>query len=146
MSELLQSGATVAGPASRQMIEDGETTLAVRFPPSYRHFLAAFGAALCPGFEIAGLFRTSTPDEPPLFTDVVATTLQVRRALRGEIPHEYVAISDDGGDYTFYLVSSTCSEEREAPVVVLGPGADGVVVADDLPDFVVRSYERTLTF
>ncbi len=59
------------------------------------------------------------------------------------IPHAYVAISSDGGDYTFYLDSGG-GKGGEHPVVVLGPGADAVVVATDFFDFVSRSSSGIL--
>ncbi len=142
VAEIMKSG-TVAGPASENMIRDAEQALGVAFPPRYREFLAAFGAALCPAFEIAGLFRSTGNDEPPLWTDVTVFTKQMRRGSRGMIPHEYVAISSDGGDYTFYLDSGG-GKGGENPVVVLGPGADAVVVATDFFDFVSRSSSGIL--
>lgn len=136
IAEFMRS-ATVAGPASENMISDAELALGVRFSPHYREFLATFGAALCPAFEIAGLFRSTDDDEPPLWSDVVVFTKQMRLGSRGMIPHEYVAISSDGGDYTFYL-DSCGSKGGEHPIVVLGPGADTLVVAADFFDFVIR--------
>jgi hypothetical protein len=142
----VMKSSTVAGPTSDQMIEDAEKALGIRFSPSYREFLSSYGAALCGTFEIAGVFRSSDPDEPPLWTDVVGFSQQMRRASRGRIPPEYVAISDDGGDYTFYLDGTSPRVGGEYPVVVLGPGTDCVVVADSFPDFVIRSYHGVLSF
>src|SRR5262245_35198216 len=48
-----------AGGASEATISHAEATLGVRFPPSYRSFLAQFGATHCNGFELAGLFHHS---------------------------------------------------------------------------------------
>ena len=135
----------MAGPASEAMILEAEKALGVRFSPSYRAFLEEIGAALGPGYELFGLAPAVPDDETPLWTDVVATTRQTRQATRGLIPHEYVVISDDGGDYTFYLDTSG-GAGQEHPVVVLGPGADGVVVAADFAEFVVRSATGTIDF
>ena len=57
-----------------------------------------------------------------------------------------MAISDDGGDYTYYLATAQSGLNGEAPVVVLGPGANGVVVAAELSEFVARSLECTISF
>lgn len=139
--------ATLAGGVDEEMIQEAEAKLGVRFPTSYRMFLSQFGAALCIGFEIAGLFDASgDDDEPPLWSSVVASTLQKRRASGGLIPNEYVAISDDGGDYTFYLDTSRIDAQGECPVVVLGPGADAVVVADGFFDFLSHSFAGTISF
>jgi hypothetical protein len=140
----LLSGATVAGPADTETIRSAEAKLGVSFPPSYRAFLARYGAAIGKGTEIAGLFRNDKPDEPPLWSDVVSSTLGTRRASRGYIPKEYVPISSDGGDYTFYLDTGCLDTEGECPVRVLGPGADGLVVAKDFFEFVVRAFGGTI--
>jgi len=143
----LLATATLPGGVEDEVIRAAEVKLGVQFPPSYRLFLSRYGAALCAGFEIAGLFYAGNDDEgPPLWSDVVAATLQRRRQSDGLIPDSYVPVSDDGGDYTFYL-DTTCSESQgECPVVVLGPGADGVIVAEDFFEFLVRSFEGSLSF
>lgn len=136
----------VAGPASDMAIAAAENALGVRFPVSYRGFLSTYGAVLCGGLEIAGLFEGEYQDEPPLWSDVVTTTNGLRRASRGGIPASYIAISDDGGEYKFYIDVSQESSTGECPVVVLGPGAEGVVVADDFLDFVIRSLNEEISF
>jgi antitoxin YobK len=142
----LFSGCTVAGPADNEMIFSAEAKLGVRFPESYRVFLLEFGAALCSGFEIAGLFRHAHSDEAPLWSDVVAKTNQLRRAGGGLIPKEFVAISDDGTDFSYYLDTRCMDEALECPVMVLGPGADGPVVAQNFVDFVMRACNNRLSF
>lgn len=139
--------AILAGGVGEEAILEAELLLGVRFPPSYRTFLSQFGAALCGGFEIAGLFDVSGGDgEPPLWSSVVTYTLQKRRGSSGLFPTEYLAISDDGGDYTFYLDTSRVDVNGECPVVVLGPGADAVVIAEDFFGFVDRSFAGTILF
>ena len=142
----LLSAATLAGGADEAAIQEAESKLGVRFPASYRWFLANCGAALCDGFEIAGLFDVENDGAPPLWSHVVTHTLQVRRACKGLIPNGYVPFSDDGGDHTFYLDTTRPNDQGEPPIVALGPGADAVVVARDFFDFVIRSFERTLSF
>jgi hypothetical protein len=138
---------TLAGGVDAIAIQAAEAKLGVRFSASYRTFLSDFGAALCTGFEIAGLFEADGGDDgPPLWLNVVTFTIQKRRFSGGLIPNGYVAISDDGGDYTFYLDTSRLDALGECPVVVLGPGADAVVVADDFFDFVRRFFEGSLTY
>jgi len=56
LEEFLRSD-DAAGGASEATISHAEATLGVRFPPSYRSFLAHFGAAYCNGLELAGLFH-----------------------------------------------------------------------------------------
>jgi len=151
-----------------------EATLGVRFSPSYRSFLAQFGAAYCNGFELAGLFhhpdkaawlssmcskaRVVTeaewkyslhaaasallPDTRTRWRHVVMWTLQNRRLSRGHIEPRYLAISSDGGDYTFYL--DTGAPEPESPVVALGPGLDYALLAADFNAFAFACYNGTL--
>lgn len=138
--------ATLAGPVTEGMIRSAEDELQVWLPPSYREFLSSCGAALCAEFEIAGLFTASSEAEPPLWTHVVTATCEDRTSSHGALASGYVHISDDGGDYTFYLDTSHPGSGGECPVVVLGPGADYVVVAEDFLDFVVRAVENRISF
>jgi len=141
----LLDGSEAAGPATDEMIASAERELGAEFPPSYRQFLSKYGAALCRGFELAGVFKVENQDEPPLWSSVVTATKQLRRAS-GSIPTGYLAISDDGGDYKFFLATDRKNPGAECPVVVLGPGKDGVVVASDFLDFVVRTFQNQLVF
>ena len=145
--EELLTRATLAGRVDEEMIRLAEAKLSVQFPTSYRLFLSRFGAAICPGFEIAGLFDVGGEDGgPPLFSDVVTGTLQKRRSSHGAFSSAYVPISDDGGDYTFCLATGSFNAAGECPVVVVGPGADSVVVADDFFAFLVRSFDGSIAF
>ena len=139
-------GCDAAGPATDDLIAAAENELGVTFPPSYRRFLAIYGAVACRGFLIAGLFQDEPNDQPPLWLNVLRYTGQLRRSSRGLIPRAYVALSDDGGDYKFYLDTSRVNDAGECPVVVLGPGADDLRVADDFVDFVVKSAEESISF
>jgi NADH dehydrogenase FAD-containing subunit len=49
---------------------------------------------------------------------------------------EYVPIADDGTDYVFYLATKSGSSDGECPVVVLGPGFDGVEAAASFVDWI----------
>jgi hypothetical protein len=53
-----------------------------------------------------------------------------------------VAISSDGGDYTFYL--DTGAPVAESPVVALGPGLDYALLATDFNAFVIACFNGTL--
>ena len=127
-----------AGPAAVAEIEAAERSLGIRFPLSYRLFLREFGAAwLTPPYEAAGLPPTRhTGTEPPLWPHVVDVTAMVRRASRGRIPAGYVPVSGDGSDYTLYLDTGCADQRGECPVVAVGPGLDGVVVAPSFLEFV----------
>jgi hypothetical protein len=144
VAEFLET-CTSPGGASERTISSAEETLGVRFPTSYRKFLGTLGAALCAGFEIAGLYDSPAGEEPPLWIDVVKSTLRLRGRARG-LSNGYVAISGDGGDYTYFLDTRLVGEDGECPVIALGPGVDGVVIADNFADFVLRSVEDRIVF
>jgi len=136
----------IAGPASPKMIAAAERELGVKFPKSYRWFLVNYGAALCDGFRIAGLFEGDFEDEPPLWSNVVTLTSQLRHASRGRFPLSYVAISDDGGDYKFFLDTSQLEREEECPVIVVGPGAVEIPVAETFIDFLIHAFSDDISF
>lgn len=140
--ELLEADSLVAGGSSEASIEEAEAALGVRFPPSYRAFLSQYGAV----GEIAGLFEAGDEDEPPLWSDVVTDTLLTRKVSRGRILNEYIPIAGDGSDFHYYLDTSHTDARGECPMIVLGPGADGLVIADDFCDFVRQYYEDTLSW
>jgi antitoxin YobK len=140
LSETLRA-CDVAGPANEDQIRLGEERLGVRFPRSYRWFLETHGAALCPGFRIAGLFVHEDEDEPPLWIDVVEFTESIRKFA--ELPPGYVAISDDGVEMTFYLDTAKGGDNADCPVIAIGPGVDDVV-ADDFLTFVTRALAGRL--
>ena len=62
----------VAGGAAEATISHAEATLGVRFPPSYRSFLAQFGAGYCNGLELAGLFHH--PDKSEWLSSMTSKT------------------------------------------------------------------------
>jgi len=148
--QLLQK-AWIAGAASAELINAAEYELGIQFPPSYRQFLSQYGAVMCEEVEIVGLFLNENEDEPPLWSDIVSRTKNLRCLPGSSVvddnwPRSYLPISSDGTDYMFYLDESQSDESGECPVIVLGPGADGIVVASDVFDFIVRSFEGTLSF
>ena len=144
--EALLSGGDTAGPVTAAGIETAEKELGVEFPESYRLFLEKFGAAVCGPADIAGIFEHPAPDQCPYWQDVVALTKQVRHVSRGHIPNSYIPICDDGGDYMFYLDTAQLTEDGECPVVVLGPGRDGIVAADSFAEFAVRWIKKDLEY
>ncbi len=140
------AGAVIAGPAEEATIAQAEQLLGVRFPPSYRSFLSEFGAALCEGFELAGLFVQEDESRPPQWMDVVKSTHQLRRGSDDLIPREYIPVSGDGGDYIYYIDTSVIGPDGESPVIALGPGVDGVVIAESFSDYVIRASRGQIRF
>jgi hypothetical protein len=136
------------GPVAEPDIAAAERELGIRFPTSYRVFLKHFGAAWLPSsYEVAGLGPGRCTDPtPPLWEHVVDVTAQIRRASRGLIPKEYIRFSGDGGDYAFYLDTGHVGANGESPVVVLGPGRDGVIIAHSFVEFVERAVSGRLEY
>lgn len=131
----------IAGPASEESIRKAETALGVRFPPSYRQFLARFGAVECDGFFIAGL-SNQIEGEAPFWVDVVTSTNQLRSA--GDFPHQFIAISDDGAELKFFLKTDEHTQNHENPVVALGPSVGEKRVADNFNEFVLLCVQDAL--
>lgn len=136
------------GPVAEADIADAEVILGVLFPTSYRVFLKHFGAAWLPSsFEVAGLGPGRCTDPaPPLWEHVVDVTAQMRRASRGFIPKQYIRISGNGGDYAFFLDTGDVDAKGECPVVVFGPGRDGVIIALSFIEFVESSVAGRLAY
>lgn len=132
------------GRTTEEAISHAEEVLGVVFPPTYKYFLSKYGAALCDGREIDGIAPLPIDDATPMWNDVVSHTLRIRKASRGRLPLGYIPISTDGCDYNFYLDTSRRDERGECPVIVLGPGADGVVIGRDFFDFLVKLIENRL--
>jgi len=138
--EHVLSESTSAGPASDQAIAEAEAELGVAFPKTYRAFLARYGAVMGEGFEIAGLFE-SNEDEPPMWSDIVAETLQTRRIVGRRLPGTLLPISGDGVDLTYYISADGADDCR---VVAYGPGYDGKLVAESFAEFVVKLASGSL--
>lgn len=122
LGQVLQ-GCEINGPIPLMRIQEAEDALGLLFPPSYRSFLAKYGAALCSRFEVAGLpDETEDPDATPMWLNVVKDTLLYRPS---SLPEDSVAISDDGSEFVYFLHCSRSNPEYEGPVIEWGPGHDG---------------------
>jgi hypothetical protein len=98
-------------------------------------FLLEFGAArIGGGAELSGLFAHDG-DGPPLWIDVVRSTMRLRRANGGSLEHALIPISGDGVSIVYYLDSRFTEEFR---VVAVGPGLGKVIVAVEFCDFLDR--------
>ena len=135
--ELVLSKASIAGPASDEMIAAAEQQLAIRFPAPYRKFLKKYGAAVGVGFEIAGLYESSG-DGPPMWQHVVKMSEQFKRFTKEYLPATLVPICDDGCEVAFYINADPLSENTACSILAYGPGIDGEVVASRFEEFVVK--------
>jgi antitoxin YobK len=119
------------GPVDAKSISEAEEMLNITFPPSYRTYLTEYGASYGSGIEMYGL-----PDarEPPEWVNAAQQTLNVRKSTN--ISYGYLAISDDGGDFRYYLDCASPNNQGECPVVKVGPGIETFeIVANSFAEF-----------
>lgn len=140
VSPAIISELTVSGPSSEDEIRDAERKLDVIFPAEYREFLAIYGAALGPGYEIAGLTHED-PEEPPLWDNVVMATRSLRDSSGRIGSYDgLVVISHDGLSVTYYLRTEGDSAGK---VLALGPGVEKEV-ANSFSEFIARVHAGAL--
>ncbi len=130
-------GTTCHGPVPEEQIAAAEKQLEVSFPPSLRTFLSEYGAAFGGGLDLAGL--PVCDGEPPAWSDLVETTLRIRRRAMGNLPGTLILISDDGMDCRYFVDVGTPGTDGECPVVALGPGREYEKVAESFVDFVEKA-------
>jgi len=120
-------------PQPEKRVVRAEQTLGVRFPPSYRRFLAEFGAGGIGSEEIYGLIDDDFENPQPPQT--VGLTREFRRDR--QISDDLIVIYNLGQGSYCALDMSRAGPDGEAPVVGFTPGLDRA--GDDLevvaPDF-----------
>jgi antitoxin YobK len=84
-------------PASLHQIEETEQRLKVKFPPSYRQFLADFGSGGFEGWEIYGIGCDL------MGSGIISSTLKRRSDVT--LDPKYVII-EDGGDGTYVAIDT----------------------------------------
>jgi|SRR5882672_3887126 len=137
--EAVLDAAECAGPASEQLISSAEQSLGVAFPPQYRAFLQHYGAALFFGFPLYGLTDRNSTSGPPKWVDLRRVA---RFKLPEGMPRKLIPISDNGGDYTYYLRTEAREKVGADSAIVYGPGLDGVQVAADFFDFIEKAASQ----
>jgi hypothetical protein len=124
--------ADLLGPVPDRQIARAERELRVMFPPSFRAFLMQFGAGFLFDYEFLGL-----AEEPGHWLDIV----QMNRVPRPNVPEHCVMFIYAGGNCAFYLDTSRRDALGECPVVVFGPGEEGIQVADSFLDFLSKAKD-----
>src|SRR5207248_5241372 len=130
--ELAQSAeyADFGPPASPDMIADAEKYLGIRFPPSYREFLAAAGCGSFAGRELYGI----TPDGTAA-TAIPSVTFATADEWRHGLPSQFVVIEDPGTDEEYVIDTSEVGRDGEGPVKVWTQGKDPADLEVLAPDF-----------
>lgn len=130
LMRILEDG-ECAGPADESMVQELERSIGFSVPSQYRTFLLTYGAALVHGLEVYGLVNLSE-NEPPMWSDI-RNVLRLH-GLQG-LPGRLIPISDDGGDYRFFLMNDE-NTSLGGSVIVYGPGCDGLEVTSNFYDFI----------
>jgi len=100
-----------SGPCTEELINDTEVKLNVKFPSTYRKFLADYGAGSFASSEIYGIVKKN-PDAM-MIPNVLGATLSARQDYN--LPEYLILISELGNGAVYCL---DCSEIGESPVVV----------------------------
>jgi hypothetical protein len=128
------------GPVPEVEIAKAEGDLGLKFPPSLRIFLSAFGAAFGELGELAGLPIADRlrPAEMPQWSDLVVETERTRAGW-SLFPHSLIFVSHDGAECSYFLdTAAAAGADGEGPVIALEPGRDFVPVATSYLEFVER--------
>jgi hypothetical protein len=123
------------GPRDQSLIEAAEKAIGSRFPPTYREFVARYGAGNFGAFEIDGVidanfYNSSVPN---------GIWLTLKRRRSGDLPIDLLAVGDDGmgGYYCIELLDG-----KEGHVIVCEPGA---APPDKLPrEFIANDFGEFL--
>jgi len=108
--------ADFVGPRDESLIAAAEETLGLRFPPSYRTFVAELGAGSFGGEELYGVISDDASGIP----EAVWMTLEARRDWG--LPSSMIVVYFDGGIDYFVLDTAAVDARGEAPVRVVTPG------------------------
>ncbi len=130
------------GPVEEEAIIGVERAFNLLLPRSYRDYLATFAGGMLFGYDVCGIptaksqiptFADDPADIKPgnLIQDVVVVNQDYIRIM----PAGLVYITGDGGDDSFFLDTNRMMAE-ECPVLMFGPGANGMRVANNFLDFV----------
>ncbi len=135
------------GKVSDDVSKGAEDELGLKFPKSYRVFLRNFGAARMLRHQFDGLPDTrNTDDEMPDYLHVVDSTKSCfEDLLENRVASGYIHITSDEGSYEFFLDTSKTVDD-ECPVVAWGPGAEGLIVADDFLGFLSKLAAKVKLF
>lgn len=109
------SSITVAGHVDNHYIDQAEAILAVQFPISYVKFIEQFGCIEIDGRSFSGLY----PGKMNIDGDVVAFTQFLRNDIN--LPHQYIALDFQDGDYLLCINTEKKDNKGESPVVLLNP-------------------------
>ena len=134
----------IYGQLENELIDEAESALSIKFPPSYRLFLKNYGAMLVNGHEILGLAQApEDKNQTPMFENLVSYTLS--RRTDKHYPSHLIPICHDGMSSEFCLNASKTNQDRENPIEVFGPGTEGIV-AKNFKEFLILLVEDRIEY
>lgn len=134
-----------AGPRPERLVDAAETTLGLRLPPTYRHFVQTLGAGGFGAEEIYGIVDDNFTDST--IPNGIWLTLKHRKT--SHLPDSMVMIYSDGTGSYFALDTNKRNEDGESPVMVWQPGASRPgdkleIVAPDFGSFFLARLRTEL--
>jgi len=130
-------------PATPELIDEAEDYLGLKFPPSYREFLAEAGCGSFAGREIFGIVPGGIAA-----TAIPSVTFATSDQRRHGLPHQFIVVEDPGTEEAYVLDTSDLGPDSEAPVKVWTPGSDPgdlEVLAPDFGTYLLTAAERKST-
>jgi hypothetical protein len=145
----------LGGPIAEEKLKEAVMKLGVPLPKSFETFLLRYGGGMIFGYEIHGIPTEATriskfdgsgaTGETTESDNFVTSIVKVNHYSNRRLPQHFVEFTSNLGDYTFHFDTSQMNE-AECPVVVWGPGCEGIPVAQDFLDFLRKISEDTLVF
>lgn len=136
----LNGGGDFEGRKSTAVIDAAEGALGLRFPPTYRKFLATLGCGDIAGLEFFGViddnfFSGSIPD-------AIWLTLDERKS---GLPDNFILIYATGTGEYYALDTSQIDSDGESPVVSCGLDGNTSQIAESFGSFFLSELNTMLS-
>ena len=132
-------GGDFEGPKSSALVEKAEVALGLRFPPTYRKFLAELGCGDIEGLEFYGLIGDDF--ESSSIPDAIWLTLNERKS---GLPSNLVLIYATGDGAYYALDTNQVNSDGENPVVSYEVNRSTKKIADDYGAFMLSELKTML--
>lgn len=130
------------GPSPSGSVPRIEAEFGVTLPKSFKSYLEEYAGGMMFGYEIFGVPTEASKTTPDSDTSAIVDIVKANERMRSHFPAGHIFICSDGGDFQFFLDAAELSNEVECPVLMYGPGAEGLRVADSFADFLTRIAEQ----
>lgn len=133
-------GGDFEGNKDKNLIQDAEDALGVRFPRTYRKFLETLGCGDIEGLEFFGVIKDDFENSG--IPDAVWLT---RKERESGLPKELVLIhATEDGTY-LALDTSKMNDSEECPVVSCGVDGNIKEIASDFGEFLFSELKAALS-